>query len=263
MSRTCTALLAVAIAIGAACVPPAAREQVEDAQARPLQPTFSPTATETPTPSLPPSPTATPTSVDDPSPAATAEPTGDEESPTEPSTSPASPDRPDDPFRASAEVQDPTGDVDEPLLVDAPEYADLRAGSIEIDGDRVTLSVSFATETPETSDDDHTMNVASFYDVDGDGTVDYEVWANLSSTGWGTSWFDNGRKQALYGSDDEVEVEVTPAALVLTYPRSYLGDARTFRWALAAEWGTYEALTTGRMTSDRAPDDGRPARFPG
>lgn len=261
MSRTCTSLLAVAIAIGAACVPPAARDQVEDAQARPLQPTFSPTAT--PTPSIPPSPAATARSVDDTPPAATPEPTGAEATPTEPATSPAPPDRPDDTFRASAEVQDPTGDVDEPLLVDAPEYADLRAGAIEIDGDRVTLSVSFATETPETSDDDHTMNVASFYDIDGDGTVDYEVWANLSSTGWGTSWFDNRQRRSLYGSDDEVEVRVTPAALVLTYPRSYLGDAQAFRWALAAEWGTYEALATGRMTSDRAPDEGRPARFPG
>lgn len=182
----------------------------------------------------------------------------DEDRPSDvPADEPLAPD-----FRASAAVQDPAGDVESPLLTDPPDYADLRAGSLAIDGDEATLSVSFHTDTPERSDDDHTMNVASFYDVDGDGRIDYEVWANLSSTGWGTSWFDNREGTALFGADDEVEVEITPAAMVLRFPHRYLGGAEAFRWALAAEWGTYEALTTGSMTSDLAPDDGQPARFP-
>lgn len=259
-----TAVLAVALAIGAACVPPAAREQVEEAQAgRQLEPSFAPTSeapgatTPSPTagsdltPSDAPTPDApTPTDAAVPSPAPAAP---------DPSTSEPAPAA----VRGSAAVQDPAGDVEEPLLADPPAYADLRAGSLEVDGPDVTLSVSFHADTPERSDEDHTMNVASFYDVDGDGRIDYEVWGNLSSTGWGTSWFDNREGKALFGSDDEVGVEVTRDALVLRFPRHYLGGAETFRWALAAEWGTYEALATGRMTSDQAPDEGRPAPFPG
>lgn len=261
-----TAAVIAALVVGAACVPPAVRDQAAT-DARTLQPSFAPaTSPDGTSPTAAPSAGAAPTAGATPDPGAgvqAAAPTPTVgESGTGPTSRPPEP-APPPPFRASARLTDPTGDVEEPPLADAPPYADLVVAALEIDGDTATLSIRLGADTPEASEDGHTMNVASFYDVDGDGAIDYEVWANLSPDGWGTSWFDNRERRALYGADDEVEVTATPDALVLRFPHSYLGDAEVFRWALASEWGSYEALSTGLMTSDHAPDDGAPARFPG
>lgn len=250
--------VAITLVMSVACVPPAAREQLAEEPAEGLAPTFAATTPGAePTSSGPQAstPARVPPTTPVPAPDSTPDATPDRSSV---ETSGPSP----EPVLRQAAVLDPAGDVEDPLLVDSPDYADLISASIEVVDAVVTLSVGFAGRTPERSDDDHTMNVASFYDVDGDGSIDYEVWGNLSSTGWGTSWFDNREGQALFGADDEVEVSVTPEELVLQFPHRYVGGSGSFRWALAAEWGTYEALATNQMTSDRAPDEGRPANFP-
>lgn len=252
--------VAVTFVMSVACVPPAARDQLAEEGPGGLQPTFEATTPAAePTGPVPetPRPTTGPSTIpSDPSERDAATTGASPRPPTEAATAPSAP------VVRRAELVDPVGDVDEPVLVDAPDYADLASASIEVGDGAVTLSVSFSGRTPERSDDDHTMNVASFYDVDGNGSIDFEVWANLSSSGWGTSWFDNRDGRALFGADDEAEASVTPDALTLHFPHEYLGDAGSFRWALAAEWGTYEALATNQMTSDRAPDEGRPADFP-
>lgn len=166
------------------------------------------------------------------------------------------------PAPVAGRIRDPAGDVTTALLADPPEYADLLGGHLRLDGDEATLRVQLGGGAPERSREDHTLNVASFYDIDGDGGIDYEVWANLSPSGWGTSWFDNREGRARFGADDRVAVEVADGELVLRFPVSYLGQARSFRWSLATEWGTYDALATGRTSRDDAPDEGRPAAFP-
>ena len=107
------------------------------------------------------------------------------------------------------------------------------------------------------------MNIASFYDVDGDGRIDFEVWANLAARGWGGSWFDNRAGAARYGDKAEVGITVAGDEVVLRFPLSHLGGLDRFRWALASEWGRYEALSTKATARDDAPDDDGAARFPG
>ncbi|HEX9765996.1 MAG TPA: hypothetical protein VGA36_04475 [Nitriliruptorales bacterium] len=162
-------------------------------------------------------------------------------------------------------MSDPSGDVEAGRPgMDPPDYADLVGATLERSGaGSFTLRIDLDGGAPQTSRGErHTMNIASFYDVDGDGTIDFEVWANLSSTGWGTSQFDNHEPSARYGADDDVEVEVIDGQLVLSFPASAVGGAQRLRWALAAEWGTYEDLRLGTMSRDLAPDDQRPAPFP-
>lgn len=252
-------VIVLAVFFGAGCVPPAARDAPVEQQrgAVGLMPSFAP-GTTSPTAPAPESTTAPPDGTEaTPDPAAT----------TSPDTTASPPVVSDGgtgtTAGTAAQVRDPAGDVDAPALTDPPAYADLTAAHLGLADREATLRVDLRGGAPHASEDGHTMNVASFYDVDGDGEIDYEVWANLSPSGWGTSWFDNRQDRALYGADDQVAVEVDEEQLVLRFPVAYLGEASTFRWSLAAEWGSYESLNLGRMSQDYAPDDGVPAPFPG
>ena len=107
------------------------------------------------------------------------------------------------------------------------------------------------------------MNVASFFDVDGDGVIDYEVWVNLADTGWGSAYFDNNGSGAKFGQASGVAVEVAGDELVLRFPLAHLGDSRSFRWSSASEWGRYAVISTPAAASDDAPDNDGFARFVG
>jgi hypothetical protein len=126
------------------------------------------------------------------------------------------------------------------------------------------LRVHLGGTVPATAPDgDHTMNVASFYDVDGDGQVDFEVWANLADTGWGPAWFDDrGKGKARFGDRSGVTVTVEGDELVLGFATGLVGDAERFRWSLASEWGRYEVLGTLAAARDDAPDDDGSVTFP-
>lgn len=105
------------------------------------------------------------------------------------------------------------------------------------------------------------MNIASFFDIDGDGLIDYEVWVNLADTGWSPAYFDNDVSGARFGQASGVAVEVAGDELILRFPLAYLGNARSFRWSLASEWGRYEVISTPAAASDDAPDDDGFVRF--
>lgn len=107
------------------------------------------------------------------------------------------------------------------------------------------------------------MNIATFFDVNGDGSIDFEVWANLASGGWGSSYFDNMNRKAFVQEKSGVAVAVEGADVVLRFPLSHLVFAERFRWALASEWGRYEVLGTVAMARDDAPENDAAARFPG
>src|SRR5688572_29510098 len=163
----------------------------------------------------------------------------------------------------TAAVVDRQGDLT--LSVDPPPaWADLVGGTLIRRADGFELRVRLGGGTaPTTTDEDHTMNVASFYDVDGDGRIDFEVWVNLAANGWGPSWFDNTRKKGRFGDKSGVTVAVERDEVVLRFPLSHIGGAERLRWSLASEWGRYEVLGTDATARDDAPDFDAAARFPG
>lgn len=111
-------------------------------------------------------------------------------------------------------------------------------------------------DAPEGSGDDaHTMNIASFYDVDGDGEIDYEVWANVATRGWGGSYFNNRDGTGGYLDDSGVAIRVEADEVVLEFPHAHIDDAPMFRWSVASEWGRYEAIGTESAVRDDVPDD--------
>lgn len=158
----------------------------------------------------------------------------------------------------SASLSDPTGDVSG-SLAKAPDQVDIVGATLTRGPDGFSLRVSFAGAVPA-RDAEKTENVASFYDVDGDGQVDYEVWATLADNGWSSSYrFPDG---ARFGADSQVDVRVDGRDLVLGFPLAHLRQARAFRWSVGAEWGTYEQVAAGATAHDTAPDQGVVA-FPG
>jgi hypothetical protein len=162
-------------------------------------------------------------------------------------------------------VTDRAGDATPSLVDRAPAWADLvGARLVRSDGGfelRVRLDGGSAPQ--KTDDDDHTMNIASFYDLDGDGRIDTEVWLNVASSGWGATWFDNVGDGG--GFQEGSGVTVTPEGdeVVARFPLSHLGGAERFRWALASEWGRYEAIGTVAAARDDVPDNDNVAAFPG
>lgn len=107
------------------------------------------------------------------------------------------------------------------------------------------------------------MNIASFYDVDGNGSIDYEVWLNVAAGGWGSSYFDNtGEGKGGFQEKSGVTVSPEGAEVVARFPLTHFAGAERLRWSLASEWGRYEAVGTSAMVRDDLPDNDVPANFP-
>ncbi len=166
------------------------------------------------------------------------------------------------PARTTATTTDATDDVDW-TLQRPPEYTDIAAATLTRAADGFTLRVRFADELPQRQqNDDRTMNVASFFDVTGDGEIDYEIWANLADNGWGPSYRDNRNSKARFMADSGVRVTAEGRSLVFRFPLRHLDDARTLQWATASEWGSYGTISTAAAARDYAPNT-RAAPFPG
>jgi hypothetical protein len=156
------------------------------------------------------------------------------------------------PSGARAAVPDPTGDV-RGALTGAPPYADL-TGAALTRGDDFEVRVSFAGAVPQRQTDDRIVQVATFYDLDGDGETDYEVWASLADNGWGTSY--RTPDGARYGDDSGARARPDGNDLVITFPLTHLERAETTAWAVGAQWGTLEQVASGTTSRDNAPDGG-------
>lgn len=159
---------------------------------------------------------------------------------------------------SSASLSDPSGDV-QGSLTKAPAHVDVVGATLTRGADAFTLRVSFAGAVPA-GDAEKTENVASFYDLDGDGEIDYEVWATLADNGWSGSYVSPDG--ARFGADSQVAADPDGGDLVITFPVSHLERAQAFRWSVGAEWGSYEQLAAGTTAKDNAPDQGVVA-FPG
>jgi hypothetical protein len=107
---------------------------------------------------------------------------------------------------------------------------------------------------PQRQSDDRIVQVATFYDLDGDGETDYEVWASLADDGWGTSY--RTPDGARYGDDSGARARPEGDDLVITFPLSHLQRATSLSWAVGAQWGTLEQVASGTTSKDNAPDGG-------
>ena len=161
-------------------------------------------------------------------------------------------------------ITDPSNDTTPALADPPPAWADLVGARLVRRGDGFELRVRVrgGSAPQKTSDGDHTMNIAAFFDIDGDGNIDYEVWANIASSGWGSSYFDDVHRRAKFQDDSGVRVTPEGDEVVLRFPLSHLANASRFRWSLASEWGRYEVLGTLASVRDQAPDNDRAAPFP-
>ena len=156
----------------------------------------------------------------------------------------------------SVSTTDSRGDV---RGLGAPAYVDLTGATVTRVGDRFRVRIDVAAPLPSRQTDDRTMNVGCFVDTDGDGRVDYEMWANLSDSGWGTSYrYPDG---ARFGGSSGVTVTVSGASLTLGFQADHVGGVSSFRWATGSEYGTLEQVASGTTAQDLAPDNGA-ADFP-
>ena len=155
----------------------------------------------------------------------------------------------------SVRVDDPAGDLSR-SVEGAPDAADIVAVELSRSGDAVEVRTTFAGAVPTRQSGGKGMNVASFYDVDGNGVVDYEVWASLADDGWGTGHLDRREERATFGPSTGIAVSVQGRTLVTTFPADRIGGAKRFRWSAASEWGSYEAMAASTSARDYAPDTG-------
>jgi len=167
---------------------------------------------------------------------------------------PAAPGAPD---TQRAALTDGAGDVSG---LGSPAYVDLRGATLERTGDRFRLVVETADTLPTEQEGDPTMNVVGFADTDLDGSIDYEVWATLSDSGWSPSSRDPAG--ARFGSASGVSISVSGSRLTMTFGAGVLGGADRFQWSTGTEYGTYEQIASGTTAQDYGPDDGA-VRFPG
>lgn len=159
-------------------------------------------------------------------------------------------------------VDDPDDDAVGGLDDDPPAWTDLAGVTLVRQGNAYALRVQLAGgDAPETSDGESTMNIASFYDVDGDGDIDYEVWANLGPEGWGGSWFDDQGNGA-FGEDSNVSIEVDGDEVVILFPDVMLDVPDQFRFSVASEYGGMDVLGSSFARRDDVPDDDQSVWFP-
>lgn len=153
----------------------------------------------------------------------------------------------------TAGLSDARGDVGGGLG-QAPAHVDVVAASVTREATGFTVRVVFAGALPRRSEGSRVENVAAFFDLDGDALVDYETWGTLSDDGWGSSY--RTPDSAHFGDDSGVRTGVEGSTLVLRFPHSHLEGARSFRWQVGAEWGTYEQVASGTTASDKGGEGG-------
>lgn len=164
----------------------------------------------------------------------------------------------------SASVTDPVGDLTPSPADPPPAWADLRGATLRRSTDGFELAIDLAGPAPARAPDaEHTMNIASFYDLDGDGHIDVEIWVTLADDGWGGAHFDDRANAATFARDSQVVARVEGRQVIVAFPAAHLDDAAAFRWALASEWGRFEVIGSSLAARDDVPDDDAAAGFPG
>jgi len=156
---------------------------------------------------------------------------------------------------------DPVGDAVGGLDADPPPWTDLAGGSLEHRDGVYRLAVELGGDAPERAPGSETMNIASFFDIDDDGTVDHEIWVNLDGEGWGPVRYDD-RGTVAPGAESGVTIEVRGRSVILAFPASVIGAPEGLRFSTASEYGAIEVIGTDFARRDDAPDDDQAVSFP-
>jgi hypothetical protein len=162
----------------------------------------------------------------------------------------------------SVAFDDPVGDATAGAGISRPpSWTDLAGGELERQGNAYRLTIRLGGTVPQTQSGSNTMNVASFYDTDGDGRIDFEIWVNLGAEGWGPVWYD-AQGHAAPGEDSNVTVTVEGDELRLVFPDVMLDSPDRLRFSIASEYGPVASIGTALARRDDAPNDDRAVAFP-
>lgn len=164
------------------------------------------------------------------------------------------------PQKEIVSFDDPVGDAVGGLDQNPPKWADLAGASLERQGNAYRLTVRLGDTAPETAPGSATMNVATFFDVDGDGGIDHELWVNLGDAGWGPTWWTGDRAQP--GEASNVTVEVEGDQVHLSFPDVMLDQPERLRFSVASEYGELAVIGSSYAHRDDAPDGDRAVDFP-
>lgn len=157
---------------------------------------------------------------------------------------------------------DPVGDATPGVgTSQPPRWSDLAGGALERKGNAFRLDIVLGDTAPTTSNGQETFNVASFFDVDGDGAVEYEIWVNLGPDGWLPVWYDD-QGNAAPGEESNVTVELDGPSVVLVFPDVILDAPDRLRFSLASEYGDLGVIGSSYARRDDAPDGDRAVSFP-
>ena len=162
----------------------------------------------------------------------------------------------------SVSFDDPVGDATEGVSTGTPPaWTDLAGGSLERQGDAYRLTVRLGGDAPETAPGAETMNIATFFDVDGDAGIEYELWVNLGVEGWGPVWYDD-QGNAAPGEDSNVTVIVEGNEVRMLFPDVMLDAPDRLRFSMASEYGELAQIGSSFARRDDAPDNDQSVAFP-
>lgn len=164
------------------------------------------------------------------------------------------------PEREAVSFRDPVGDAVGGLDQDPPPWADLAGAALERQNDAYRLTVRLGDTVPEAAPASRTMNVATFFDVDGDGGIDHELWVNLGDGGWGPTWWTGDR--AAPGEASNVTVTVEGDELQMLFPDVMLDRPERLRFSVASEYGELDVIGSDFAHRDDAPDGDQAVSFP-
>ena len=164
--------------------------------------------------------------------------------------------------KQSVAFDDPVGDATRGLSTSAPPpWTDLAGASLERQNNAYRLSVRLGGAAPSTAPGAETMNIATYFDIDLDGDVEYELWVNLGSNGWGPVWYDD-KGGALPGDRSNVTVVVNGDRVQLLFPDVMLEKPERLRFSVASEYGPLSSIGSATARRDDAPDNDQAVSFP-
>lgn len=163
--------------------------------------------------------------------------------------------------RESVAFDDPAGDATPGVSPNPPPWTDLAGASLERQGNAYRLIIRLGGEAPQTAPGAETMNIATFFDTDGDAGVEKELWVNLGRNGWGPVWYDD-QGRAAPGEQSNVNLVVQGNEVRLLFPDVMLDKAPKLRFSVASEYGPLTAIGSDTARRDDAPDGDHSVPFP-